>query len=181
MLDSQIENVRVYVNDTLVDSVDKITNASSTTLRDEAINFATDYYNFDSSFELNDDDLIKVYVDLTKDAQATTQFKFLIDNAGLVATAGSSNSLRDVEYVADGETVSTLAANNKLTGTAISNLAEVVASSAGASMTRNDGFVNEVYLAGQTDAVLMRFVVNAGNSSSLDIKKLNFDAVSIAG
>lgn len=174
-LDAAVENVRVFVNDSLVDSVDQMTNASSSTVRDELISYANDYYNFDSSFTLNDDDVIKVYVDLTADIAANTQLKFKLSNAG--TSAGNSLSLKDVEYVSDGETL----VQAKLTGNATSNVVEVVSASAGTSIVRNDGFSTETFLAGEQGAVLMKFVVNAGNSSSLEIKKLNFDATNIGG
>jgi hypothetical protein len=169
-LDASIENVRVYRNDTLIDSVDTITQAVTTTRATDDIDTANDYYNFDSSFELSDNDLIKVYVDVTKDVATTTQIKFKLNNVG--SAAGTSPSLLGVEYVTDGETL----VQAKLTGSATSNVAEIVAASAGTSIVRNDGFSSQTFLAGQQGATLMKFVVNAGNSSSLEINKLNFDA-----
>ncbi len=168
-LNKEIEGVALYVNDTQVDTIDVIDSTSGLP------NSGTGYYNFDSSFELNDNDLIKVYVDLTKDAVAGTKVQFKIDNVG--TSAGNSKSLVDVEYLSDGETV----AQAKLTGTATSNVIEVVGADSGASIVRNDGLSNEIYLAGQKEALLMKFVVNAGNSSSLEIRNMNFDAVLTGG
>lgn len=175
-LNKEIEGVALYVNDTQVDTVDTITDATA-----NGTVGSDDYYNFDSSFELHDDDLIKVYVDLTKDAVAGTKVQFKIDNAWPTLSptkAGNSPSLVDVEYVSDGETV----ASDKLTGTATSNVVEVVGAASGASMVRNDGISDgEIYLAGQKATPLMKFVVNAGNSSSLEIRSMVFNGTLSSG
>lgn len=164
-LNSQIENVRLYVNDRQVDSVDKITASDATNIVD-----GNSYYYFKSSFEVKDNDKIKVYVKLQNTAKVWTRLKFRIDNVGV--NHGHSKSLGDVEYASDGQ----LVVMSKLTGTATSNNITVVSSASGVGVARNDGLSSsDIILAGQQSAQLMRFVVNAGNSSSMKIRKLEFD------
>gem|GEM_PF-1393386 len=162
--ETRYESFRLYVNDTQLDSIDDVT-ANGT------VGAGTDdYLEFDVNVELKDNDLIKVYVDLTKDAFAADELKVKIDNVG--TSNGNSTSFRDVEYVSDGETV----IQEKLTGTATSNKITIVDSADGVTIVRNDGYSNgEVFLAGEQGAKLIQFVVNAGTSSAIDVRRLNFD------
>jgi len=64
-----------------------------------------------------------VYVDIKSTAANNTALKLKMDNAG--TAAGYSNTLRDVEYASNGDTV----AQAKLSGTATSNTMTVVAAS----------------------------------------------------
>lgn len=165
-LNKQIENVRLYVNDKQIDSVDKITVKTASNIADWQ-----SYYYFKSSFEVNDDDKIKVYVKLQNGAEKGTRLRFKLDNSGSTV-AGTSKSLDGVEYASDGQ----LVAKEKLTGTATSNYITVVDASAGVGIARNDGFgPSDIILAGQQSAQLMKFIVNAGNSSAMKIKKLQFN------
>lgn len=163
--EARYENVKLVVNDTTIDSTDTVTDAGAANIGD-----GSDYYEFDSSVTLKDNDLIKVYVDVTSTAVTWNVLKFALNNAG--TSAGNSASLLDVEYLSDGETVP----QAKLSGTASSNKLTLVDSSAWVTIIRNDGYnAGEVFLAGEQWAVLMRWVINSANSSSLEINKMNFD------
>jgi len=162
--ESRFENFKLYVDGTLVDSIDDVTSNDGTIGND-----GLDYIEF-SSVEVNDDDLIEVYVDLTSTANAGDVLKLSMNNVG--TSDGNSNSFKDVEYISDGETVK----QAKLGGTATSNLLTVVDSSDGVTITRNDGWdATTVFLAWEKKAMMMQFVINAGNSSDVKVKKLNFD------
>jgi len=111
-----------------------------------------------------------VYVDIKSTAADNTALKLTVNNVG--SSNGYSPTLQDVEYASNGDAVATA----KFAGTASSNLMTVVPASNGASIVRNDGYdATTTFLAGEQAAKLMKFTVNAGNSSSLEIKRLNFD------
>ena len=164
-INKTFDNVKLVVNNKVIDSVDKITDAGT---KKNTVDTG-DYYYFDSSFELHDNDLIKVYVDVKKEAKPGTYVKFKIDNTS--DTNGNSKSLSDVEYVENGDSVD----KDDFGGTAESNKLTIRNSAKGVSITRNDGYNNETFLAGQNQAPLMKFVVNAGTDSELKLRKFQFD------
>ncbi|HRX63959.1 MAG TPA: hypothetical protein P5060_02545 [Candidatus Absconditabacterales bacterium] len=173
--ESYFQNFALYRGNRLVDSTDDVVavgdvNGGTAGLGDTVGAGGDDYLEFDIGGTLEDNDVLYVYVDIKSTAANNTALKLKMDNAG--TAAGYSNTLRDVEYASNGDTV----AQAKLSGTATSNTMTVVAASNGASVTRNDGYdANTTFLAGEQGAELMKFVVNAGNSSTLEIKRLNFD------
>lgn len=162
-IEAGFENFKVYINDTVIDSQDSITNADGA---GTAVVLDTDYLKFDSNFTIEDDDLIKIYADIKRDAVTASELKVKIDNTGI------NKSFQDVEYIYNGESVK----DTDHSGSATSNQVEIVSTSEGVSVTRNDGYADgETFIAGVQDAEFMQFVVNAGSASSMEIDKLNFD------
>jgi len=163
--EGQFNNWKLVVAGRTLDTVDALTVGNAADVGD-----GTSYIEFDVATTLKGGDLMKVYANVLKDAETNTVLKLTMSNVG--TAAGNSLALRGVEYESDGATV----AQAKLVGTSTSSTVTVVGADAGASMTRNDGYgATTTFLAGEQEAKLLKFVVNAGNSSSLQIKKLNFD------
>jgi len=161
-VEADIENITLYVNDTFIDSLDDV----SGTITDDG-DVADDeiYYDFDTEFTLNDDDLIKISFDIKSTAATGNAYKFTFDK----------DDFTSPEYVSSGDSI--LSADKA--GTATSNTATITAASV--TLTRNDGYVdNESFVAGTKGAKLIQFLINAGNASSIALKTINFDFASLA-
>lgn len=167
--ESYFQNFALYRGNRLIDTTDNVVvnNVAATPVGDDGL----DYLEFDMWWTLSDNDVLYVYVDVKSTAADNTALKLKVDNA-TTTSAWYSSTLQDVEYISNGDAVATA----KFAGTATSNTMTVVPASNGASIVRNDGYdASTTFLAGEQAAELMKFTVNAGNSSSLEIKRLNFD------
>jgi len=139
----QFENVRVYVNGSLVDSFDAATSASAVIV--EPLN---------SNISLNKgDNEIKVMVKAKSNAAVAASFFAKLNSATVFATMNP-------EYVISGNAV----AASTISGSATGGIFTV----AGATLTtvRNDGYAdNKIIVRGTVDASLGKFVVKAQNDS----------------
>jgi hypothetical protein len=167
-INGDIERAELYINDDRIGSSLTTVTASSTAPAGDIGDYEW-YYNFNSSFELVDDDLLTLVIDLEEAADATSQYKFWISGS-------DSNHFQDPEYVSSGDNV---AAANR-TGTATSRLIEINAASV--ALTRNDGYSSgENFVAGASDQLLLQFVVEAGSASDIRVNTLNFDMLTDGG
>ena len=156
-IEADIEDVRLYINDTLIDSVDELYGSAGS---DHSI--ATDEYYFDfiSNFTMSDDDLLEVKFDIKSGADAGNIYKFTISNTNFTSP----------EYVASGESVATADKTGSATGK------KVTITSGAITATRNDGYDNNTtFIAGETEADVLGFVLEAGNASKIKVSKLYFD------
>ena len=167
-IDAEVEDVKLYVNDSLVDSVDTIT--PNTGAGDNgAIADYEFYYDFSDSVTLSDDDLLKVTFDVKSGATSTDIYKFEI------VGANSNCSFSSPEYVDSGESVATTDKSGIATGR------KVTISSATIAATRNDGYpANHKFIAGASDVKMFQFVMEAGVASAVKVQKLDFNIVGIA-
>ena len=130
---------------------------------DDVIDLNEYYYDFDQSFQLQDNDMIKLVLNLEENA-ATNTYKFTFSNAG-----GASN-FTDAEYCLGSTNVATADKSGTVTGN------NVAITAASFSITRNDGFsTGETFVAGSEDELFFQFLVDAGTSSDITIRTLNFD------
>ncbi len=128
------------------------------------------YYNFNSSFEMEDNDLLTLVIDLEEAASATAQYKFWLSGASADA------HFDDPEYISSGDNVPSASRSGSATG----RLVEINAASL--SLTRNDGYSSgENFVAGASEQLLLQFVVEAGNASDVRVNSLNFDALTGTG
>ena len=129
----ELENIRVYVNGTLVDSQDPSGTEGSTS--------AT--IDFDSTFTLKQG---------VNEIRVVTDVKDTADNEDTIIFGFTNTALDSPEYVANGDTAT-------ITGAATSSVFTVADTVI--SVTRNDGFSGETVIAGATGVELMKFVVDA--------------------
>jgi hypothetical protein len=121
------------------------------------------YYDFDQTFELRDNDMLKLVIDLEEEA-VTNTYKFNFSNAG----AGSD--FTDPEYCLGSTNVATADKSGTVTGN------NVAITAANFSITRNDGYsTGETFVAGSEDELFFSFLVDAGTASDITIRTLNFD------
>ena len=151
-IENDLENVRLVVNGSTVDSLDDVT-CTSTTISDC-------YYDFDTDFELDDDDVIKVVANIDDNAVFTNKYGFQIT---------ASADFSDLEYVDSGDNV----ASADISGTAVGK--DMTITSASAQIVRNDGYANEEFVAGVKAAEILRFLVDAGTSSDIRVQRIGFD------
>lgn len=156
-IDADIEKVSLYRNDTRIASVSSV---SGTGTDNNNIASSEYYFDFDSSFSLSDNDLLKVVIDLDNNATATDKYKFTFAATDFVTP----------EYTTSGQSVP----SGSKSGTATGNLVTISASSF--TMSRNDGYTtNETFTTGAKAVKLMQVLVSAGSASDLNLKTLNFD------
>jgi len=165
-----IERAELFLNDDRIGSSLTTVTASANFVDNADIASNELYYNFNSSFEMEDDDLLTLVIDLEEAASATAQYKFWL--SGTLADA----HFDDPEYISSGDNVPT----GSRTGSATGRLIEV--NNASLALTRNDGYSSgENFVAGASDQLLVQFVVEAGNASDVRVNSLNFDVTGAAG
>ncbi len=164
-IDADIERVELYLNDKKIGSLSSVS-AEGTPTQDGDIAAGEYKYEFNNTFTLNDDDLIKVMVDLDDDAVGDNAYKFKITN-----TSRAASDFEDAEYKNTGEDVPT----GQFSGTATGNLLTVT--DASLTITRNDGFPDdEEFVAGATDVLFFQFLIDSGIASGVRIRDLVFTA-----
>lgn len=158
-IDNDIERAELFVNGKRIGSsltTIGVTGADG----NNAIAADEFFYNFNSSFELKDDDLITFVIDIDSTAVAGNDYKFTFD----------SGDFDDPEYIQTSENVPA----GNLTGSAISRF--VTIESASLTIVRNDGYPSgETFVGGIEDALLFQFVVNAGNATDVRAQTLVFN------
>jgi hypothetical protein len=99
-------NSTVFLNwSAVIDTVDTVTDPDYNGSNNPGLD-GDEYYYFDTSFELKDNDKIEIYVDVKKEAEADDYLKFKIDNTNdATNNDGTTKSFIDIEYVADGNSV----------------------------------------------------------------------------
>ena len=140
---SSFQNIKVYVNNVLVDSFDT-TATSASAYTQKAI---------DSSLSLNKgDNEVKVTVDVKSNAAASDKIRFRLQSG--------ANLLDMPEYANNGLSVST----SDIQGTATGEFMTVEGGSY--TVVRNDGYANDrPYVKGSQDVSLGKFAVKATNDS----------------
>ncbi len=134
---TDFSNVRLYVNNILVDSKDIDGTATS-----------SGYLNYDSSVDINaGNNVIKVLMDVNSDAT---------DGSYVTLELNSANAFTNPVYVAN---------DNDVTGiTGVATAGKVTVSTAGLTATRSDGFADaDKIVAGSADATLGTFTLQAQN------------------
>lgn len=141
-VDRSFQNVKVYLNNVLLESFNVTASSSST---------YTEYL-VDTSVSLKKgDNEVRVTVDVKSNAEANDQIRFRLQSG--------ANLLDMPEYASNGITVST----SDITGTATG---EYITVEGGAfTVVRNDGFAAGKEIMGSTDVTLGKFAVKASNDS----------------
>ncbi|NCO04949.1 MAG: hypothetical protein GW939_02265 [Candidatus Magasanikbacteria bacterium] len=173
IIDADIERAELW----LISESGSEKRASSLTsvTRDTDVGTATDntlttdefYYDFDQTFQLNDNDILEVRLDLDNDATTNT-YKFTFSNSG------ANTDFDSAEYCGkDGGSTNNVA-NADLTGTVTGN--EINITAASFTITRDDGYSSgETFIAGSDDQRFFSFVIDAANASDITVQTLNFD------
>ena len=152
-IENDLQNVRLMVNGTTVDSLDDVVCPDPAGDDPEGC-----YYNFDNDFELDDNDLIEIVANLDDNATYDNQYGFTID----------ADDFADLEYVESGDNVDA----SDISGTAVGKDMTIVAATV--QIVRNDGYASEEFVAGVKGAELLRFLVDAGTSSDILVQRLGF-------
>ncbi len=165
-VDGLVEKATLWVGGKQISSVSSLSGSGtvSASVVDSGL-----HYNFNSSFIINDNDLVKIVLDIKDNpSPATTGTLKLAFSAG--------TSFDSPEYVSNGDSV----VSGQKSGTATGNAVDVIGASL--TITRNDGFASagETLIAGNTEYKLVSFLVSAGTSDSVKIRTLNFDFSEIA-
>lgn len=166
VIDADIERAELWLvsedgKQKKVGSVTSVSTGGAT--ENDTIGSGEYYYNFDQTFELRDNDMLQLMLDLEEDATTNT-YKFTFTNAG-----GSSN-FDDAEYCATGDSVP----DGNKTGVVTGNNVEITA--ANLTITRNDGFSDgETVVVGSKDKLLFKFLIDAGTASDVVVQSLSFD------
>ncbi len=157
-INNDIDRVELYVGSKKISTLSSVT-GPTTASNDDDVVADEYYYDFDSTFTLADNDLIKLVIDFADDADNNT-YKFTFD----------SGDFTDPEYVASGDNIP----GGNLSGTVTGN--EVSIAAATFSVARNDGYVSgEDFIIGSQNNMFMRTLVSAGTVSAVTIRTLNFD------
>jgi hypothetical protein len=158
-IDVDIERAELYVNDKRISSLTSVAGTSA----DGNVDADEFYYDFDSSFSVKDNDLIKLVLDIDEDAVSNT-YRFVISNSG------SGTNFDSPEYQTNGDSVPDV---NK-TGTATGR--DVQISDASVTVTRNDGYrTNEPFIIGSQNNKVFGFIIDNGDDSKATVRTLNFD------
>jgi len=154
---NQFENVRVYINGTLLDSFDPSATSSLAAFANQAI---------DSTLTLNKgDNEIKVMVKAKTNASPSATFQVKLDS-----NIFSSSSNMNPQYVVSGNAVDT----GSIAGTATGGIFTVQ----GAALTTviSDGYANDKPIVkGSTDVSLGKFTVKATNDTA-KVTSISFGA-----
>lgn len=153
--DRSFQNVKVYLNNVLLESFNVTASTSNITSYEPKL--------IDSAITLNKgNNEVKVTVDVKSNATADDKIKFQLQSA--------ANLLDMPEYVSNGIAVDT---TQDITGTASG---EYITIEGGAfTATRNDGYADDkTYVRGSSDVSLGKFAIKASNDSI----KLNTIALS---
>lgn len=162
-IEDDLQDVSLMVNGKTIDSLDDVTCDG-----DDADDC---YYNFDTDFELSDDDLISIVADIDDAADYTHEYGFSIPSK-----IGAASNFVDLEYVSSGDNVAVA----DISGTATGKNMTIVAATV--QLVRNDGYTDEEFVAGVKNAELLKFLVDAGTSSDITVQTLAFDVtVSVCG
>lgn len=161
-INADIERAELFKNDKRIGSA-LTTVTASEVVADGNIDEDEFYYDFNSSFELADDDLLTLVIDLESDADDAATYKFEFS-----ATNGEAD-FSDPEYIGSGDNVPAA----ERTGSAIGRF--VTISDADLTIVRNDGYSSgETFIGGTDEALLFQFVIDAGNASDIRVQTLSF-------
>jgi len=147
---ADIERVELFVNGVRKSTLTTVAGTASSDL----------YYDFETSFSMEDNDLVTIVVDLKSAAVNAHKYKF---------SFGASD-FQSPEYL-NGDSVA-----GSISGTATGNYVEI--QDASVTLTRNDGYTtDETFVVGSGSTItLMKALLNAGNASDLEVRTLNVDA-----
>lgn len=160
-VDSDIERVELYKNGVRIGSSVTSITAGTAVTNDGVVEDTEFYYNFNSSMELDDNDILSVVVDFEDSPMVGHAYAFEF----------SSSNFDDPEYRRDGRDVPSA----KKSGAATGKLATLTAASV--SVTRNDGYPSgESFVGGVQKAKLFQFVIDAGSASDVLVRSLAFAA-----
>jgi len=157
-LNDNYRNVRLYVNNQLVDTLDTVSNIVGN--NDNTVDANEFYYEFDSVFGLKHGDLIKVTFDVrpSSTAQANDSIGFVVSNTSFMNGG--------LEY-ANGDVVAPADVAGSVNGNSFTIRA------ASLTIADNSGYgASTKIVAGTNDAKLAQFVINAGSASSATLKRL---------
>ncbi len=167
-MEAVFENVELYLNGELIDTASNTVTEGTGT----GIGSAGNYYEFDTTFEIEKTSTLTVRADIKNNIRAYDglSFKFL----------ASSADFEDPQYISTGDTIPPA----RRTGSATGNKVEIQTSAL--TLTRNDGYGStiggaETIVVGAEDIVLIRFVLNANNSSDLTVTNINLTTAENSG
>ncbi len=160
---TDIERAELFINGRSISSVTSISGSG-------LVSAGGLYFDFSSSFQMADDDLLSVELDFNDTASSSNIYRLMITNTSLAAS-----NFSDAEYVGSGDNVATA----DFSGTVTGNNVEIIAGALTA--TRNDGYSDgRVFIAGNQEIRLQSARMSAGTASDIRIQTLNYDLMGLA-
>lgn len=158
-IDANFENVTLRIDGVAIDTVDTLTNADGSGTAFVTGETSGDYYNFDSKFTLEaGEHAVIIEADVKTAATASDTIKLTI----------FSGDLDSPEYTVSGDSVPSAETTGQIDGSAVTIQAAAL------TFTRNDGFSSETLVGGVKGATLLKFTIDANDSSDAVINSLTF-------
>lgn len=160
---SDLNNIRLYANDVLIDSAEYLTLSDGTLSTDStSTNLATTmYYDFDTTFDISKTTVLKLVANIDSSATASNAYKFSL----------AASDFTSPEYVSTGDSVASTALIGSTTGH------QTTITSSSLTFTRVDGYSSsystpENITVGSNDVTLFKFTVKANNSSDVNLSSV---------